>query len=65
MVGESRAGGGREGFDELEVVGGRTDRDVPHVGGEEGQLRLHVESGAVPAEERVHCERVPLIPISE
>ena len=58
MVGESRTGGGREGFDELEVVGGRDDRDVPHVGGQEGQLRLHVESGAVPPEERVHGESV-------
>ena len=65
MVGESRAGGGREGVDELEVVGGRDDRDVPHVGGEEGQLRLHVESRAVPPEERVHGECVSVIPISE
>ena len=39
VVGESRAGRGRDGFDELEIVGGRDDRDVPHVGGQEGQLR--------------------------
>ena len=61
MVGESRTGRGREGFEELEIVRGRDDRDVPHVGGQEGQLRLHVQSGAVPPEERVHGESVPEI----
>ena len=65
VVCESRTGHDRERFDELEVVGGRDDRDVPHVGGEEGQLRLHVETGAVPPEEHVHGECVALIPISE
>ena len=58
MVRESRAGRGREGFDELQVVRGRDDRDVPHVGGQEGQLRLHVQSGAVPPEECVDGESV-------
>ena len=61
MVGESRTGCARKGFDELQVVRRRDDRDVPHVGGQVGQLRLHIESGAVPSEERVDGESVAKI----
>ena len=50
-----------EGLDELEVVRSRDHRDVAHVGGQEGQLRLHVQSGTVPSVERGHGESVPEI----
>jgi len=52
-------------FDKVQVVLRRDNGHVPHIGGQEGQLGLHVNAGAIPAQQRVDGKTVPLIPRAE
>src|SRR4051812_11948683 len=52
------------GRHEVQVMGGRYDRNVAHEHGEPGQVGLNVGAIAVPADQRLHGEAVAPMPSS-
>ena len=62
---EAFTGQRRERWNEVQVVGGRDDRDVPHVQGEMRQAALDVLAASVESRQRLNGEGVALIPKSE
>ena len=57
-------GDGREFVNKVEVMFRGDNRDMPHIGSQRRQLRLHVLPVAVPSQKRVDREGVAIMPIS-
>ena len=59
---EAIAGLGCQLIDEVQIVLGGDDGDMPHVGGQQWQLGPGIGACAVPAQQRIHCKAVTIMP---
>jgi hypothetical protein len=61
MTGKSGAGQGSKRFDKVQIVVRGGYVDMTHIGGQERELRLYFNAGAIPSKQGVNCEAVAKI----